>query len=258
MKSFFTIIFFLLLPNLYLYGQDYLQQGLNDDDLNIGGDIFNDYSEDIEASNILEDERFYRFGRFYHFDIGLGITTFDGNRGKAYNDQHPTFSLGLHYFIDFNSSLGIGLSYSKHFFYLDQPVNAFDPAAGLVDVSALRTFFAYRYYIDTANLGTAITYSNPYMAIRLEYWYITNKFVEQPDIENDSGGALGFGVGGGFEFPIQLKKSYLNVEFLIHMVNFQDKYTQKYRPPKNNPDGFGYEDLTGNGYTAIASYVFNW
>lgn len=47
----------------------------------------------------------------------------------------------------------------------------------------LRAYFPYRYYIDTADLGVAITYSNPYLITRFEYWYMTNKFIDQPTIK---------------------------------------------------------------------------
>jgi len=46
-----------------------------DDDLTIDGDIFNDFNEDLEATQVLEDERFYRYGRFFQAMIGLGTTT---------------------------------------------------------------------------------------------------------------------------------------------------------------------------------------
>lgn len=37
----------------------------DDDDLNVGGDIFTDFNEDIENTKLVEDERFYRYGRFF-------------------------------------------------------------------------------------------------------------------------------------------------------------------------------------------------
>jgi hypothetical protein len=43
----------------------------DDDDLNIGGDIFSDFNEELESAKVAEDERFYRFGRFFSFNVGL-------------------------------------------------------------------------------------------------------------------------------------------------------------------------------------------
>jgi len=126
----------------------------------------------------------------------------------------------------------------------------------IVDVSILRVFFSYRYYIDTANLGTAITYSNPYFIGRLEYWYTTNDYKDQTQVPKDTGGGLGAGVGFGLEFPIELKESYIGLEFLFHSVAFFDKNTSDYAPKKEG--AYGFEDLGGNAYSTMVSYVFNW
>jgi len=232
---------------------------MEEEDLNIGGDIFSDFNEDIESSQMAEDERFYRYGRFFTFQLGIGLTTFDGNRGIAYNNAPPTYSLGVNYFLDFRNSFGMGVEFSKHNMFVDAPTVGFEDFAdgvGFIDVSALRVYFSTRYYFDTADLGTAITYSNPYLTARLEYWYITNKFKDQ-DIANDSGGGLGVGLGGGLEFPIRIKESYIGVEFLWHSAAFHDKFTQNYRAPVNG-GSYNIDDLTGNAYSVMTTYVINW
>ena len=91
----------------------------------------------------------------------------------------------------------------------------------------------------------------------MEYWYVTNRFIDQSQLENEKGGGFGFGYGGGLEFPIKLRDTYLGVEFLIHSINFHDKYTQKYRPIVTG-SGFGYQNLAGLGYTTKISYIFGW
>lgn len=251
-----ALIFFVIMPALVFAQADL---GIEDDDLRIGGDIFNDFNEDLESAQVMEDERFYRYGRFFSFQLAVGITTFDGNRGDAYINDPPTYGLSLNYFLDFQSSYGIGFEVSKHHMFIDEPVNAFEPnPVGLIDVTMLRVFFSYRYYIDTSNLGTAITYSNPYFTGRMEYWYTTNKYRQQSQQADQNGGGLGFGLGFGLEFPVKLRESYINVEFLYHSVNFFDKYTQEYRPVPTNPSGFGYDDLTGDVWTTMVAYVFSW
>ena len=40
------------------------------------------------------------------------------------------------------------------------------------------------------------------------------------------------------------------------MVNFHDKNTQDYAPIEEG--GFGYADLTGNGYSLMVSYIMHW
>ncbi|WP_127717582.1 hypothetical protein [Halobacteriovorax sp. HLS] len=238
--------------------QCFAQAGVNDgfsqeeDDLNIGGDIFSDFNEDIESSQVMEDERFYRYGRFFTFSFGLGLTTFTGNRGIAYENEPPTYSMQLSVFKDFQTAVSLGLEFSRHNMYFDQTdLDGFGgEAPGLVQVSMLRTYVGYKYYLDTSNLGTAITYSNPYLTGRLEYWYKTDKFIDNKAIENESTGALGVGLGGGLEFPIKLKQSYLGVEFLYHSINFEDKYSGRYQPAQT--------DFTGAVFTTIVSYIWNW
>ena len=227
-----------------------------DDDLEIDGDIFSDFSDDIVGMEMAEDERYYRFGRFFSFELGIGQTTYDGNRGSVYLDDPPSFALQLNYFMNFRVSIGVGFEFSKHHFNFTEAVGSFPSAPGLISVGALRTFFGYRYYLDTSNLSTAITYSNPYFTGRLEYWYITNKFENQTGLANDTGGGLGFGTGFGLEFPIEMKKTYIGVEFLFHTVDYHDKFTNKYmRLPSGSQ---GVDDLSGNSYSTKIFYVLNW
>lgn len=230
-----------------------------DDDLNIGNDIFSDFNDDIQISQIHEDERLWHYGRYFSLLLGTGLTSFDGNRGLLYKHDPPGYGLGFYYFGSFQSSFGLGFQYSKHHFFIDQPVSSYAVnTLGFVDVSILRTYFGYRHYIDTTNLSTALTYSNPYFVGRMEYWYLTNEFIDQSQLPEDSGGGLGLSLGFGLEFPLRLKETYINLEFLVHSVNFHDKYTQDYAPVETNPDGYGFADLTGRAYTTSVNFVFNW
>ena len=262
--SFYFILSLLLTLGLFHSQKSYAQEAANDifaaddDDLNVGGDIFTDFNEDVENAKLVEDERFYRYGRFFSFNASLGLTSFDGNRGLAYENHPPSFGISFTFFKDFQNALGLGVEFSKHSMFLKDPVKAFpnDTAPGLVDVSMLRVFLGFRYYIDTANLGTAITYSNPYLIGRIEYWYETNKYIDQTNLPRESGGGLGFALGFGLEFPIELKESYIGLEFLVHTVNFPDKNTQNFAPV--TPGGYGFDNLGGNAYSTMVSYVFNW
>jgi hypothetical protein len=271
MKKIITTLLFILLAatTVNVHAQEASNDifSADDDDLNVGGDIFTDFNEDVESAKLVEDERFYRYGRFFSFNLSLGLTTFDGNRGLAYENLPPTYGLSFTFFKDFQSAYGLGLEFSKHSMFLKDAVLAFPDQTsakcapngcppGLVEVSMLRVFFAYRYYIDTANLGTAITYSNPYLIARMEYWYTSNKYVDQKEVPNDKGGGLGAGAGFGLEFPIELKESYIGLEFLFHSVAFFDKNTTKYSPLV--PGRYGFENLSGNAYSTMLSYVFNW
>ena len=263
MKKLITTLLFILLAGstINLHAQEASNDifSADDDDLNVGGDIFTDFNEDIENTKLVEDERFYRYGRFFSFNLSLGLTTFDGNRGLAYENLPPTYGLSFTFFKDFQSAYGLGFEFSKHSMFLKDAVRKFPDTnlpPGFVDISMLRVFFSYRYYIDTANLGTAITYSNPYFIGRLEYWYTTNDFQDQKEVPKDTGGGLGAGIGFGLEFPIELKESYIGLEFLFHSVAFFDKNTSDYAPQQEG--GYGFNDLGGNAYSTMVSYVFNW
>jgi hypothetical protein len=256
-----VIILILFSSSIWSQSNDQVMRELDDETSLGNGDIFSDFNEDIESSQVLEDERFYRYGRFFSVNIGGGFTTFTGNRGKAYDDNPPTFHLSVNYFLDFQKAILLGLEFSKHTMILNTKVNRYPnrDILGAVVTDMTRVFVGYKYYIDTSDLGTAITYSNPYFVGRLEYWYQTNEFLDQPDIDKNKGGGLGTGLGMGLEFPIELKSSYLNVEFLYHAVNYFDKYTQDYRQIPGDPKStYGYEDLTGNVISMIISYNFVW
>ena len=154
---------------------------------------------------------------------------------------------------------------------LDTKVNGYPDLErlGAVVTDMTRVFTGYKYYIDTTDLGTAVTYSNPHFIGRLEYWYQSNKFIDHSTLPRDKGGGIGTGLGAGLEFPVELKESYVSVELLYHVVNFFDKFTQDYRQIPDDPDGpagvdesegstYGYEDLTGNVMTFVVTYNFTW
>lgn len=232
-----------------------------DEEIGSSTDIFSDFNEDLESAQVFEDERYYRYGRFFSVNVGGGFTTFTGNRGAAYDDNHPSFHLSTNYFLDFQKVITVGVEYSKHTMVLDTVVNGYPDLGlfGAVTTDFTRVFLGFKHYIDTSDLGTAITYSNPHFIGRLEYWYQSTKFIDQPGVPNDKGGGIGTGIGVGLEFPIELKKSYISFEALYHVVNFYDKYTQDYRQSPDLEDStYGFEDLTGNVVSYIFTYNFNW
>jgi hypothetical protein len=252
--------FLFISSNGFSQSSEQIMQEIEDDTSLNGSDIFSDFNEDLESSQVLEDERFYRYGRFFSVNLGGGLTTFTGNRGRAYDDNHPTFHLSMNYFLDFQKAVLLGVEYSKHTMVLDTVVNGYPGQGkiGAVITDMTRLFVGYKYFIDTTDLGTAITYSNPYLIGRLEYWYQTNKFLDRKTFDSQKGGGIGTGLGFGFEFPVELKASYIDVEFLYHVVNFFDKYTQDYRQSNETGSTYGYEDLSGNVITMMITYNFTW
>jgi hypothetical protein len=262
--NYFTLL--LLLTSSIATAQNKSSDAFVNDDLSVGSDIFQDFNEDLEASQVMEDERFYRYSRFFGVNIGLGLTTFTDNRGLAYDDNHPSLSFSLIYFLNFQNAFVIGIEYSKHTMILDTfLVGSPTEELGIVETNMLRPFIGMRYYIETTDLGTAITYSNPYFVGRVEYWYQTNTFPEREKLDDVSGGGIGTGVGFGLEFPIEIKKSYFNVEFLYHRVAFFDKYTSDYRAFTDeqvaagaNKSDYGYQDLRGDVISLMFNYNISW
>ena len=64
-KLFLTLLFLINSPVMAQMG-DFM-----DDDIELGSDIFSDFSEDITQKEMAEDERFYRYGRFFSFEKGI-------------------------------------------------------------------------------------------------------------------------------------------------------------------------------------------
>lgn len=250
--------------------------GFPDDDLNVGSDIFQDFNEDLEATQVAEDERFYRYSRFYSINLGIGFTTFTGNRGLAFEDNNPSFNFGLVYFLDFQNAFVMGIALSQHIAFIDSFTNGSkSEQIGRIEQNMLRPYIGFRYYVDTTDLGTAITYSNPYFVGRLEYWYNTTNFPDNKKFSSTSDGSgVGTGFGAGLEFPIEIKKTYFNVEFLYHIVNFGDKYTQDYRKIPEGKEATacsgggtsqeackstnGYQDFKGDVITLMFNYVISY
>ncbi len=261
-----ALIFLPLNVHAQFDGNPFLQE--MDEDLQIGGDIFNDFTEEADDAKVLEAERFYKYGRFFQVNLGLGLTDFLGNRGSAFQQNPPSYHFSLTYFFSFQSALVLGVEYSEHTAFIDTLVNSYrtpNNPLGAVRTTMLRPFLGFRYYIDTSDLGTALTYSNPYLIGRFEYWYQTNKFSESPEIEEQTGGGLGAGLGAGLEFPIRLKEYYVGVEFLYHRVNFFDRFTQDYRQitPEDDPvlapqSDYGFEDLIGDVYSIMITLNITW
>jgi len=258
--QFFALSVLILFPWI-VYAQVDDWSSSFDDDLSSQSDIFTDFQEDLGSKEVQEDERFYRHGRFVSTSFGMGLTTFSGNRGKAYHDQHPTLTMGFVYFSDFQSAFGIGLEYSKHFMYLDnETIDTGGDKYGAIEVTFMRPYLAYRYYLDTSDLSSLLTYANPYFIGRIEYWYMNRKFKEY-DGTSDSSGSVGASLGAGIEIPIDLKKNFIGLQFLAHKVTLRDTDNGQFDLGNNCTAGekcYGYSNLKGMGYSIITSYLFSW
>jgi hypothetical protein len=66
----------------------------------------------------------------------------------------------------------------------------------------------------------------------------------------------GAAIGGGLDFPVKLKETYISIELLWHMVNFFDKETSDWDEQNGGPGGVN--DLTGNAWSLIVTYNATW
>ena len=116
------IILFFFLISLSAWAQDATFDD-GEADFELGGDIFNDYSEGIESTRIQERENFFNYSNFFSVDFNIGWTTFDGNRGQAFEENSsPGFGLGVNYYFESNVTFGTGFNYTQNYFTIDEPV----------------------------------------------------------------------------------------------------------------------------------------
>jgi hypothetical protein len=114
-----------------------------------------------------------------------------------------------------------------------------------------------RYYIDTTNLGSALTFANPYFVGRLEYWGVDYKFKNQPTLQEEKGKGMGWAGGIGLQFPLKMKTYNFGVEFLVHSVNWSDRFTQAYAPlpqGSENYSGYGYTNMNGLAFDLFMGF----
>ena len=90
---------------------------------------------------------------------------------------------------------------------------------------------------------------------------MSRKFREY-DGSSDSSGSVGASLGTGIEIPIDLKKNFIGLQFLVHKVSFKDTDTGQFELGANNCTAgdkcYGYSDLKGMGYSILTSYLFSW
>lgn len=205
---------------------------------------FTEYGEFNEDGDEEADAKFFAHGRFFGASLGLGFEGVTGNRGLLYQGGFPMVDLKLHYWFDFNFAIDMDIYYAKHF-YMDP-----DPSVGHVDVSLIHAGLDVKYYFDTKNLSSAISFANPYvMAGFGSYTQSKSSFAANTTEAPDTG--IGMCLGGGLEFAISPKKTYLEFEGRYHIVTFADTYDTNFQ-------SIGITDLTGGFYTFTANVLFTW
>lgn len=202
---------------------------------------FTEYGEFNEDADEEADIKFFQHGRFFGVGLGLGYEGVTGNRGLLWQGGFPMFDLKVHYWFDFNVALQLGFFTVSHFYE--------SKAKGHVDVNMIHLGLDVKYYFETKNLSSAISFANPYILLGIGGF--TKSEVNATDQTVDSDNSFGLSLGGGFEFAITPRKIYLTFEPKYHIVNFKDKFTTIFR-------GEGKQNLDGGFYTLTMSVNFTW
>lgn len=204
---------------------------------------FTEYGEFNEASDEESDAKFFQYGRFFGVSLGLGFQFIDGYRGALWQGGFPMFDFKLHYWFDFNVALDVG------FFTASQYYDTKIQNLGHVDINLLHVGVDIKYYFDTKNLSSAISFANPYVLLGAGSFSKTENSVAQQSQDSDN--SLGISAGGGFEFVISPRKTYFEIESKIHFVTYKDTYTTRF-------SSAGLPSLTGNFFTFSGNLLFTW
>lgn len=215
--------------------------GHSDDGEDFSSSPYTEYGEFNEDEDEAEQTQFLQYGRFFGLSLGIGTHGATGNRGSLWNGGFPSLEFKLHYWFNFSFALQMGFSTAPHFYTKNN---------AKTDVRMNRLGIDLKYYVDTRDLSSAITFIGPYLLIgggaytKAE----TNTGSETSDRDN----SFGFTAGGGLEFTLSPKKVYVFFEGRYDFVSFKDS---------NSPDfqtSNGLPDLNGDFYTLLGGILFTW
>ncbi|MBI3555720.1 MAG: outer membrane beta-barrel protein [Deltaproteobacteria bacterium] len=195
-----------------------------------------------------QDEKFFQFGRFFGVGLGVGSTTATGNAGKLYQGGFPTVAFRIDYWFDFQFALRLEVENSKHNYNVAPD--------GLTDVNLFRVMFKVKYYFDTRDLSAPITFVGPHLILGAGYYTRTDNVGSGNGDASTAGSvqaqnAIGFSFGGGLELTLKPKKTYLQLEAMMHSVQFGDDFDPKFKAA-------GIPDRTGSWVEASIGLMWTW
>ncbi len=196
---------------------------------------YGDFSLNEEEN---EDTQYFQYGRFFGLSFGGGYETATGNRGKLYEPALPRFDIRVHYWFSFQFAADLGLFVANHSF-LDGTLNH--------DVKLIGYGVHLKYYFDVRDAAAPLTFANPYLSVGAGAINKTQTTSTQatPDIDS----TISASIGGGLEFPIKYKKTYLELELLYNTQSFADTNETIYK---------AVPDLTGGFMSLLAHFMFVW
>ncbi len=191
-------------------------------------------NEDDDADNL-----YFQFGRFFGLSLGLGYQGATGNRGLLYTPAFPRFDLKIHYWFDFQLAVNLGIFLASHT-YDNNGINRVRMIGYGADL---------KYYFDVRNASAPLTFSNPFLIAGAGS---INKTETSPtSVNTDVDSTFSVNFGGGLEFPVVHKKTYVILEARYHTQNFNDSIDTTFQSR-------GIPDLTGGFFTMMAHFLFTW
>jgi hypothetical protein len=198
---------------------------------------YGDFSMSEEEN---EDALYFQYGRFFGLSLGLGYQAALGNRGKVYDPAIPRVDIRIHYWFGFNFAMDLGVFFATHNFTYNQLA---------YQTKLIGYGMHLKYYFDVKDSSAALTFANPFIEGGAGQWSMSETHTGGSTIP-DSSATFSVDFGGGLEFPIVHKKTYLILEALYHTESFADVTETKFnqRVP----------DLYGGFFTFIAHFMFVW
>lgn len=197
---------------------------------------YGDFNMTEEENN---DAVYFQYGRFFGISLGMGYQTATGNRGKLYQAAIPRLDIRLHYWFDFNFAMDIGVFFATH---------NYEYGSTTYQNKLLGYGLHLKYYFDVKDASAALTFSNPFIEAGLGQWSMSETASSRsaPDVDS----TLSADFGGGLEFPVVHKKTYIIVEALYHSQSFADSASKAFINT--------VPDLNGGFFTLMIHAMFVW
>jgi hypothetical protein len=208
---------------------------------------FGEFSDEEEA----EDTRFFQYGRFFGVSLGIGYEGATGNRGAVFTGGMPAVEARVHYWFDFNFALTLGVYSARHQFTGLQQ-NRTGLSTDKNNFNLFKFGAELRYYLDTRDATAPVTFAGPFVLVGVGSYSKSQNRLVDPSVVHKSN-AVGFSFGGGLEFPLKPKKSYLNLETKLHAVSFDDTGL-----PLTTESGRVLSDTGGMFFTIMMSVLFTY
>jgi hypothetical protein len=206
-----------------------------------GSTPYEEYGEFNEDEDEAANAQFLQYGRFFGASVGFGSHGSTGNRGSLWDGGFPAFDFKLHYWFNFNFALQMGYTTAPHFFTAN---------GDRTDVRFNRVGLDLKYYFDTRDLSSSITFAGPYVLLGAGNFTKSQTNIRTNVIDNDS--SLGMTFGAGLEFTVSPKKVYFFLQGTYDMATFKDTNTEEYQASN------GLDDMSGGFYTFLGGVLFTW